>query len=212
MPPFLFCPGITPVSFGASGVAMETQETRGVSGTNGMLHEAKVDRRVSQNLSINVAQKKEEKKVRNSDPVFLAVALSHLPSSAPLSWKNAGVFILPWNNSVSSGASSVAMETQETQGVSETNGMLHEAKVDRHVPKTVHLNKVTPCFRKIMKGAEGLIPNIVEKCRKDRTAKDLFQFQLTPPGTEKERERKKSEIQPRYFSSSHPPIHHLQLR
>ncbi|GIY88762.1 hypothetical protein CEXT_758821 [Caerostris extrusa] len=55
---------------------------------------------------------------------------------------------------VSSGASGVAMETQETQGVSGTNGMLHEAKVDRRVPKTVHLNKVSSRFRKIMKAGK----------------------------------------------------------
>ncbi|GIY88772.1 hypothetical protein CEXT_758871 [Caerostris extrusa] len=118
---------------------METQETRtqGVSGTNGMLHEAKVDRRVPQtvhlnkswavfrkimkagkdyqilrektgkmelqrnfSVSINTVRKREEKKkVRNSTPVFLVVALSHLPSSAPLSSKNAAIFIMPWNNS-----------------------------------------------------------------------------------------------------------------
>ncbi|GIY88766.1 hypothetical protein CEXT_758841 [Caerostris extrusa] len=56
---------------------------------------------------------------------------------------------------VSSGVSGVTMETQETQGVSGTNGMLHEAKVDRRVPKTVNLNKVSPRFPKILEAGKG---------------------------------------------------------
>ncbi|GIY88770.1 hypothetical protein CEXT_758861 [Caerostris extrusa] len=139
MPPFLFCPGITPVSSGASGVAMKTQETQGNTRYCGKYEENRTAKTFS--VSINAARNTETKKVRNSAPVFLVVALSHLPSSATLSWKNAGSFSLCRGiTPVSSGASGVAMETQETrtQSVNGTNGMLHEAKVDRHFSKTVN--------------------------------------------------------------------------
>ncbi|GIY88768.1 hypothetical protein CEXT_758851 [Caerostris extrusa] len=95
------------------------------------------------------------------------------------------------------------MESQETrtQGVSGTNGMLHEAKVDRRVPKTVHLNKVTPCFRKIMKTGKDYI---AEKIQDKSNCKDLFQFQLTPPGTETEKVRNSAPIF-LVVALSHPP-------
>ncbi|GIX78288.1 hypothetical protein CEXT_337461 [Caerostris extrusa] len=119
------------------------------------------------------------------------------------------VLLCPGITPVSFGALGVAMETQETrtQGVSGTNGMLHEAKVDRRVPKTVHLNKVGPFFRKNNESGEGLIPDIAGEKTGKWNCKEIFQFQLTPSGKETEREKKKKspEIPTRYFLLSSLP-------
>ncbi|GIY37899.1 hypothetical protein CDAR_57601 [Caerostris darwini] len=119
MPAFLLCPGITPDSSGASSVAMETRKTQGVNGTNGMLHEAKVDRRVPKTVHLNKVSPRFRKIMKAGKDFGRMPPFLFCPGITPVCF----------------GALGVAMETQETQGVNGTNGMLHEAKVDRRVPK-----------------------------------------------------------------------------